>query len=182
MKITGGVYRGRNIKTPKGSMTRPTSAMIREVIFNILAHDVADAAFLDLFAGSGSVGLEAFSRGAETVTFVENHKATAAIIKENLQTFGVTEDYLILPAAATSALEKFKREKRIFDIIFLDPPFADEISYEQVLDNLADIVNDTGVIIAQHDKRLKLREEYTRIEQARTKIIGDNGLTFYKKK
>ena len=104
-----------------------------------------------------------------------------SIIKENLQTFGVTEDYLILPATATSALEKFKREKRIFDIIFLDPPFADALAYKQVLSSLSEIITDNGVIIAQHDKRLKLSEEYENIEQTRTKVIGDNGLTFYKK-
>jgi len=180
MKITGGKFRSRNIKTPKGTVTRPTSAMLREVIFNILSNDTHDAAFLDIFAGSGSVGLEALSRGASHASFVENNKAAASIIKENLAIFDIAHDAVVLPTTARAAIEKFKREGTIFDIIFLDPPFSDLAAYTDTLNLLSDILSPNGTIIAQHDKRAELSDSYLKIEKVRIKNIGDNSLSFYK--
>lgn len=181
MRITAGDYRGRTLKTPKGDATRPTSGLVRETLFNILARDIPDARILDLFAGSGSVGLEALSRGAAHATFVENARPALGCLRENIAALGVADRATVLPHPAVRALAELAVDRITFDVIFLDPPFADAPAYLAVLDAVAvtGLLAPGGVLVAQHDTRLPLPEQVKTLTRTRQQKLGDNTLTFY---
>ncbi|MHB9024301.1 MAG: 16S rRNA (guanine(966)-N(2))-methyltransferase RsmD [Armatimonadota bacterium] len=181
MRITGGQFRGRNLHAPKGAATRPTSGMVRESLFNILAAHVPESRFLDLFAGCGSVGLEARSRGAAQVILVENARPALACLQKNVAMLAAGEDVTILPIPAARALEGFAKRGAQFDIIFLDPPFADTQAYLTVLEAIAagNLPAPDALLIAQHDVRLMLPEEVDGLIRYRVHPIGDNALSFY---
>lgn len=124
MRITGGVAKGRPIKAPPGQRTRPTLARVREAIFDILGAAVGEASFLDLFAGSGSVGLEALSRGAARVLFVEIRPENCALIRANLRSLGLGEGASIWCLDALKAVRRLAAKGEKFDIIFADPPYG----------------------------------------------------------
>jgi len=182
MRISGGQFRGRMLKTPKGEATRPTSGMVRETLFNILAAEIPGARVLDLFAGSGSVGLEALGRGAAHATLVEHARSALACLKENIAALGVADAMTVLPIPVVRALDTLARQDVEFDLIFLDPPFADAAAYQQVLRILATstLLAEEGVIVAQHDRRLPLPDEVGSLKRTRLKEIGDNALSFYR--
>ncbi len=122
MRITGGQYRSRALKAPKGSLTRPTSDRVREALFSILGPRAAARRVLDLYAGTGALGLEALSRGAESVVFVERSKEALAALRANVEALG-----LVARACVASAVERAARdlEGERFDLVFADPPYAD---------------------------------------------------------
>ena len=130
MRITGGEHRGRILKTPKGGM-RPTQDMVRSALFSMFASEIPGCVFMDMFAGSGAVGLEAVSRGAQKVVFVENHKRTALIIKQNISMLGVTDCKVFSTCALKFAKNNVTGNK--YDIIFADPPYADKCGDESLL-------------------------------------------------
>jgi len=181
MRITSGIYKGRVLKTPKVEATRPTSGLVRETLFNILAHDIPEARVLDLFAGSGSVGLEALSRGAKHATFVEKARPALACLRENIATLGVAEETAVLPYPVERVLTELSRADESFDIIFLDPPFADVEAYARTLAAVSenDLLAPDGILVAQHDARLPLPEEAGRLKRFRLQKIGDNALSMY---
>lgn len=123
MHIIGGLYRNRRLATPKGELTRPTSSRLRESLFNICQSYIEGARFLDLFAGSGAIGFEALSRGANHVLFVENRKEALSCIKSNIKELKVENQANILAGDVFQMLEHLKRKKETFDIIFADPPY-----------------------------------------------------------
>jgi len=183
MRIASGRFRGRIIKTPKGEATRPTSGIVRETLFNILAHDIPEARVLDLFAGSGSVGLEAVSRGAASVTFVEQARPALACLRENIALLAIVGEATILPCAVDRALAALVSAGAIFDIIFLDPPFAATEAYAHTLAAVADtaLLAHDGLLIAQHDARLTLPETVGALCRYRRQKIGDNALSLYRR-
>lgn len=124
LTIIGGSLRSRALKSPKKGQTRPTTALVRKAVFDRLAPDIEGAFFLDLFAGSGAMGLEALSRGACHATFVENNKEAILCIKENLNTFDLSTKAHLLTYDVKKALETLYKKKVIFDIIYCDPPYA----------------------------------------------------------
>lgn len=183
MRISAGEFRGRILKTPKGEATRPTSGMIRETLFNILNPIIADSRFLDLFAGCGSVGLEALSRGAASATFVEKGRPALDCLRSNILQLGVEEYAVVLPYAVDRALDYVtKAAEQQFDIIFLDPPFHDEQAYLTVLRKISSstILAPAGIVVAQHAPRVHLPESMGRLERYRERAIGDNVLSFYR--
>jgi 16S rRNA (guanine966-N2)-methyltransferase len=123
MNIISGTYKNRKIRVPKGSETRPTSSRLRETLFNICQGYVEDTDFLDLFAGSGAVGLEALSRGAKNAIFVDSSTESIRCIKDNVALLGVEKASEIFHADVFKALEMLKRHKKQFDIIYADPPY-----------------------------------------------------------
>jgi 16S rRNA (guanine966-N2)-methyltransferase len=134
LKITGGEFRGRLIDAPKGSATRPTLEKLRKTLFDICQMTIEDATILDLFSGSGALGIEALSRNAQSVTFVESHKMAFDTIKSNLQLLKVTDKARLLPIDVFKALDRLDAENQSFDFIFIDPPYAkskDEISLSE---------------------------------------------------
>jgi 16S rRNA (guanine(966)-N(2))-methyltransferase RsmD len=181
MRITSGIYRGRVLKTPKGEATRPTSGLVRETLFNILARDIPDACVLDLFAGSGSVGLEALSRGAAHATFVEKARPALACLRENIAALGVSEETTVFPYPVDRALEQLSHAGNSYDLIFLDPPFADAEAYTRTLATVtdSDLLAPYGVLVAQHDVRLSLPDHADQLERYRLQKIGDNALSLY---
>ncbi len=126
LRIVGGQFRGRTLKSPKGDQTRPTTSMAREAVFNICQEWVPGARFLDLFAGSGAMGLEAISRGASFATFIEKNKHAAQCIRENAELLQIQEQTQILAIDAALALPKLLSP---YDLIYIDPPYEKETAH-----------------------------------------------------
>lgn len=120
LRIVGGKFKGRALKAPKGAATRPTQGMLREAVFNICQSEVTGGAFLDLFAGSGAMGLEAISRGAAHATLVEKDRHAIAAIRENIASLQVESETSLMTCSAEAAI---KRLSSPFDIIYIDPPY-----------------------------------------------------------
>ncbi len=120
LRIIGGKYKGRVLHTPKTKTTRPTQGMLREALFNICQAEIEGACFLDLYAGSGSVGFEALSRGASHVTFVEKNREALLSIKKNEELLNVSSQITLFPTEAIAALKKMKGP---FDLVYIDPPY-----------------------------------------------------------
>src|SRR5206468_11351664 len=137
MRVIPGTYRSRILNSLKGLALRPTSDRLRESLFNVLAPSIAGSRFVDLFAGTGANGIEALSRGAAEVVFIENHAPAAALIRKNLDSLGIRSGFTVLPVDVVRGLEmlasKVKGAKSEFNFIFLDPPCAAAADYERVL-------------------------------------------------
>jgi 16S rRNA (guanine966-N2)-methyltransferase len=184
MRIIAGKYRGRKLKSPRSLQTRPTSDRLRETLFNILAPRISGARFLDLCAGSGAVGVEALSRGAAHVTFVDRSRKMHALIETNLKSLDVSDEEI--EVASKEALEflrrRMKSEEVPFDIIFFDPPYA--MDYEDVLDYIGEhatrMLSAGGVMIVEHHRKKELKEEFGALRRDRMLKQGDSCLSFYK--
>jgi 16S rRNA (guanine966-N2)-methyltransferase len=127
LRIIGGTFRGRLLKTPKGDKTRPTLAILRKAVFDILQTQIEDTCVLDLYAGSGAMGLEALSRGARHATFVETHRDAFRCIEENTRLLDVQDQCTLLSYDVLLALKKMAKEARHYDIVYADPPYAPAI-------------------------------------------------------
>jgi 16S rRNA (guanine(966)-N(2))-methyltransferase RsmD len=183
MRIIAGKFRSRQLKSLKGLALRPTSDMLRETLFNILGPRVQGSRFLDLFAGTGAVGIEAISRGAISAVFVENHPAAVRLIRENLASLEIKSEARIIATAAASALEKLHKDRAaVFDFIFLDPPYANKNDYESAFHSLegSSLLAESTIVIAEHHKKSPLPKSIGRLEQFRTLTQGDATLTFYR--
>lgn len=123
MYVIAGRFGRRHLVTPKGSQTRPSAARLREALFSICQNSIEGACFLDLFAGSGAIGIEALSRGAHSSVFVENHRDSMAAIRQNIQTLGLDKETRCIHGDVFSALQKLEKENCSFDIIYADPPY-----------------------------------------------------------
>ena len=162
---------------------RPTSDQMRQTLFDVLGPKVRGSRFLDAYAGSGAVGLEAFSRGARTVVFVENHRAAVELIERNLKALGgASEAVRVLSCQVATGLERLAREDAQFEYVFLDPPYADVAEYHRVLRGLSrsPVVAPESVIIAEHSRHMRLEPSYGRLEQVRLLRHGDSQLAFYR--
>jgi 16S rRNA (guanine966-N2)-methyltransferase len=177
MRVTGGTGRGRRLKVPTGSSVRPTSDKVKQALFNILGDRVDGSAFLDLFAGAGGIGIEALSRGAERVVFVDASRDSQNSIKQNLDQTGFGGRAEVVLSKAASFLEK---PSGPYDIVFLDPPYADEMAplLEQV--GQAGILKPDSVIIAEHFKKQPSPERAGNLLLYRQAKYGDTVLAFYK--
>jgi 16S rRNA (guanine966-N2)-methyltransferase len=181
MRVAGGELGGRKLQTPRGSATRPTSDMVRQVLANILAPRLPGCRFLDLFAGSGAVGIEAISRGATTATFIEDARPALACLRENVTALGLGDRTTIFAQPVARALPKLARDGAAFDVIFLDPPFADAAAYSTTLTAISQggLLAPDGLVVIQHDSHTHLPETVGTLIRTRERRVGDNGLTFY---
>jgi len=150
MRIIAGALKGRRLQAPRWEGLRPTSDKLRETIFNVLAHRVAGARVLDGYAGTGGLGIEALSRAAASVTFIESDRRAQALILENLTRCGLTNGYTILRTSMARGLETLKTAAR-FDIVLLDPPYAAPI--DGALAGVDAIVAEGGVVVLEHSRR-----------------------------
>jgi 16S rRNA (guanine966-N2)-methyltransferase len=188
MRVIAGTYRSRQLKSLNTPNLRPTSDRLRETLFNVLHQRMPGAHFLDLFAGTGAVGIEALSRGAQEVVFVENHPPAARLIRENLTSLGIKSGVTVLQLDALAALEKIQQRQKdapfAFDFIFLDPPYAAAEQYLQVMAFLAGavFVSPDTVVIAEHTRKLELPEEFGTLERLRVLKQGDAVLSFYRRR
>jgi 16S rRNA (guanine(966)-N(2))-methyltransferase RsmD len=186
MRVIAGTYRSRILKSLKGLALRPTSDRLRETLFNVLGPTVAGARFLDLFAGTGAIGIEALSRGAKEVVFIENHAPAAKLIRQNLESLEIRSGFTVLPLDALRGLAMLASRKRPselgFDAIFLDPPYAAAEEYARVLDFLGstELLAPGGMVIAEHRRSFNLREEAGALGRFRVLKQGDAALSFYR--
>lgn len=182
MRVISGICGGRKLKAPKGLKTRPTTDKIKQAIFNKLQLDEIGEV-LDLFAGSGGMGIEFLSRGAEKVVFVDGDFNSIKIIKENLSDIGLEENAEVYKNDVFRAVSILGQKRRKFDYIFLDPPYENgfvpkalEMIYEK------NLLKDSGMIIAEHEKFLDLTEMELSFEIETVKKYGDTIITFLKNK
>jgi 16S rRNA (guanine(966)-N(2))-methyltransferase RsmD len=165
------------LKTPSWNGLRPTSDKLRETLFNILAPRVADARVLDAYAGTGAIGIEALSRGAASVTFIERDRRAQELIAANLAHCAVENGYAIIRASVARALADLIAADAWFDIVLLDPPYdvrADEEAFA-----LANVVAPGGVLVLEHAKRRPPPDSFGRLMRSRDVTSGDSALTFY---
>jgi 16S rRNA (guanine966-N2)-methyltransferase len=185
MRIIAGKYRSRILKSLKGLALRPTSDRLRETLFNILGPGVVGSRFLDVFAGTGAVGIEALSRSAADVTFIENHAPAAKLIRQNLDSLQITTGYTILAADALTALQKLAARHTPstppFDFVFVDPPYANHIDYARTLEFLAtaNFLAPDALFIFEHHHKFQLPEQFDRLRRTRVLKQGDATLSFY---
>jgi 16S rRNA (guanine966-N2)-methyltransferase len=186
MRVISGKYRGRPLRSLRGAEIRPTSDRLRETLFNVLTagnpQALESTVWLDLFAGTGAVGIEALSRGARQAYFVEASADAAKLIEQNLQSLGIEEGYKILRDDLTGVVWRLQREHFVADVVFLDPPYRMRHSYEETLTVLAgsSLVWAMSLVIAEHEKTFDLGDEFGALRRTRKLMQGNTALSFYR--
>lgn len=173
MRVIAGEFRSRVLKSLPGVDVRPTPDRLREALFSILAPRIEGALFVDLYAGTGAVGIEALSRGAARAVFVENNYDAVAVIRENLKSLGLENRARVWQGRATNVIPKMETA----GIVFLDPPYHLKDEYERSLNLLAD--EPPQLTIVQHDSRFAIAENYGVLNRTRVLKQGDNTLSFF---
>jgi len=180
MRVIGGTYRSRRLIAPRGLATRPSSDRLRETLFNILAPRIEGAVFADLYAGSGAVGIEALSRGARLVYFVDRAPPAMAAVRANLAALEIDSGFQIEFSSVSAALRRLAEPS---EIIFMDPPWAAEDDYASTLadiDQGADsLLTPAGIVVAEHSRKAPLNECYGALRRYRVLEQGDAALSFY---
>jgi 16S rRNA (guanine(966)-N(2))-methyltransferase RsmD len=177
MRVIAGRLRGRRLDPPSWKGLRPSSDRLRETLFNVLGPMGESARVLDLCAGTGAVGIEALSRGARHVTFVDADPRACRLIARNLAACGVTGGYTIVPAGIDEAIGGLPGD---FDLVFLDPPYADP-GFERWLPLAASQVADNGVLVVEHARRRVPGPSAGSLPRTRTLASGDSALSFYRR-
>ncbi len=173
MRVIAGEFRSRKLLSVEGLDTRPTSDRLRETLFNVLQGEVEGSVFVDAYAGTGAVGIEALSRGAKQVVFIEKHREAVAVIEQNLASLKVGSRARVVKGAVALQLAGISA-----DIVFLDPPYTKEREYGAALEILGE--NPPGLAIVQHSVRFALLDEYGRLRRTRSLKQGENALSFYR--
>jgi 16S rRNA (guanine(966)-N(2))-methyltransferase RsmD len=186
MRVIAGEYRRRTLRSLPGLEIRPTSDRLRETLFNILSagnpEALARSTWLDLYAGTGAVGIEALSRGAQKVYFVESSKAAADVIAANLKSLGIAGGFQIVRADVARSLRQLEAAGASADFVFLDPPYVMQDEYTKTLTALAEskLLRQQSVVIAEHEKRFDPGENFAELRRYRKLVQGDTALTFYR--
>ena len=173
MRVIAGEFRSRRLKSVPGLETRPTPDRLRETLFDVLAPRIQGATFLDVYAGTGAVGIEALSRGARRCIFVEKNRAAAAVIRDNLIALGLENRAEVYTSKAGPVLERVTA-----DIVFLDPPYELDKEYDAAL-GLLGAKAGPQLVIAQHESRRSLPEQAGALGRYRVLKQGNNSLSFY---
>lgn len=181
LRVIAGSAKGRQLNTLRTLALRPTPDRVREALFNILGVQIVDAAVLDLFAGSGAIGLEALSRGADAATFVEAHEPACRLIARNLRRCGLDEQATIHCRDVLQAIPALVSRRQHFDVIWLDPPYQTPL-VEDALRRLGDgrLLGDDGQVIAEHFFKRALPEHMGRLQRTRVVRFGDVALSFFR--
>ena len=186
MRVIAGKFRGRNLKSPPSLKVRPTSDRLRETLFNVIAPRIEGARFLDLCAGSGAVGIEAISRGATHATFVDQSRKMCALIASNLELCRISaaESSVVTMKASEFLRSWAKKSRESWDIVFFDPPYADD--YQDLLSlfapETATLLAETGLLVVEHHHKKPLPDELENIQRQRILKQGDSALSFYGQK
>lgn len=171
MRVIAGEFRSRRLKTLPGLETRPTPDRLRETLFNILAPRIERTVFLDAYAGTGAVGIEALSRGASRAIFVERSRAAVEVIRDNLDKLGLRSRAEVYVGKTQTVLQRVKA-----DIFFLDPPYELTGEYEAALSVLS---SEKALVVVQHARKLNLKNSYGVLRLTRSVTQGNNALSFY---
>ena len=186
MRVIAGKYRSRPLRSLRGMDIRPTSDRLRETLFNVLMAGnpaaLEGSVWLDLFAGTGAVGIEALSRGAKEVYFVENAAAAADVIRDNLQSLGIRDGFKLLQEELPRAFWRMERQHVAADVVFIDPPYLMKDAYTSTLRALVDssLVWAMSVVIAEHEKKFDPGEEFGPLRRFRKLAQGSAALSFYR--
>jgi 16S rRNA (guanine966-N2)-methyltransferase len=186
MRVIAGKYRSRQLRSLKGMALRPTSDRLRETLFNVIGSRIEGTRFVDAFAGTGAVGIEALSRGACDLIFIEKHAPAAALIKKNLDSLEIREHARVLCVDAVHGLEILHRESAAPEsaptIVFLDPPYGNIEDYDRVLSFLgfATLLSEGSLVIAEHRRNFELPEMAGKLHRVRVLRQGDAVLSFYR--
>ena len=187
MRVIAGTYKSRILRNLKGLALRPTSDRLRETLFNVLAPTITGTRFIDVFAGTGAIGIEALSRGAAEVVFIENHAPAVTLIRRNLESLDITTGATVLAVDALRGLAMLAARGSSgapgFGCIFLDPPYAAAEDYSRVLEFLgaADLLAPAGIVIAEHRRNFDLPEAPGALKRFRVLKQGDAALSFYRR-
>lgn len=186
MRVIAGKYRSRPLSSLPGMDVRPTADRLRETLFNVLTAGnpaaLEGSVWLDLYAGTGAVGIEALSRGARYVYFVESSEKAAELIRKNLQSLGISNGFEILRQDVDRALRLLEARGMAADFIFLDPPYRLQNAYRQTLSTLGDLtLTNPATVIAEHEKKFDPGGAFGALVRFRTLLQGDAGLSFYRK-
>jgi 16S rRNA (guanine966-N2)-methyltransferase len=177
MRVIAGGLKGRRLKAPTWDGLRPTSDRLRETLFNILGGEVVGARVLDGYAGTGAIGIEALSRGAAWVVFVERDRRAADLVEENLRHCGVSEGYAIIRADLDRATGPFGPQP--FDLILLDPPYA-VTDMERAIAHAGEWLSREGLLVYEHARRTTSPTRAGALARVRTVMSGDSALSFYR--
>lgn len=176
MRVITGSARGRRLAAPTGMDVRPTADKVKEAVFSVVQFDLAGSAVLDLFAGSGQLGIEALSRGANSCVFVDSSRVSVETAKENIAAAGFKNEATVM----TSDAEQYLRMcRQAFDIAFIDPPYRKGL-IEKVMPLLEGHMSDRGIALCEHEKGLTLPESFGRLAKRKTYRYGKTEVTLYK--
>jgi 16S rRNA (guanine966-N2)-methyltransferase len=186
MRVIAGLYRSRRLQSLPGMDLRPTSDRLRETLFDVLTAGNRDAlagtVWLDLYAGTGAVGIEALSRGASMVYFVESSAKREELIQRNLRSLGIESGFHVLRQDAGHSLRQLAQQARQADFFFLDPPYCMQDAYQKTLTGIADspLLRGNSIVIAEHDRKFDPGEVIRRLQRYRKLEQGDAVLSFYR--
>lgn len=180
MRIITGIAKGRIIKAPEGKNTRPTSDRVKQALFNIISKEIYGSKVLDLFSGTGNLGLEALSRGAEFCTFVENNNATYKILSSNIENLGFLSKSELYKGDAFNVLKILKKANKKYDIIFLDPPYSMEL-VEKSIKEISELMllEEGGIIVSECDENDIIPERINDIKIFRSEKYGRTKIYFW---
>jgi len=188
MRVIAGEYRRRILRSLPGTEIRPTADRLRETLFNVLCSGdpaaLEGSTWLDLYAGTGAVGIEALSRGARMVHFVESSKPAAELIAGNLKSLSIVRGFQVVRVDAGKALRQLDAAGSTLDFIFLDPPYAMQEVYAKTLAALAEskLLHERSIVIAEHEKKFDPGEVYAKLRRYRKLVQGDAALSFYRRR
>jgi len=182
MRISAGEHRGRRLQSVKGKATRPTSDLLRQAVFNVLGPRVQEARVLDLCAGTGSVGLEALSRGAATATFVERDRRAVGTLRSNLALLHLTARARAIAGDVLQAMRRLREAGETFDCIFLDPPYTGDLVV-RCIETLADgaLLSENGALVTQAFHKTALPDQVGVLRRIWRRRYGESSLTVYSK-
>lgn len=180
LSVIGGLAKGRRLASLHGRRMRPTSGLVREALFDILGSDVEGCRFLDVFAGTGAVGIEALSRGAERLTAIENHPAAVRILTRNLEVCGFRPQAEVIHFDAVDALMMLNNRNQLFDLVFLDPPYGDPEGLKALMTVAKYPVAAPGALVVfEHFHKEEPGQAFGRLSRHRIERWGDTCLSFY---
>jgi len=181
MRVIAGIYGSRRIASGRGMELRPTSDRLRETLFDILQGRIEGSYFVDGYAGTGAVGIEAASRGASDVAFLEKHRASIVLIRKNLESLGIRDGVEVIPGDVCRGLATLASRGVPADILFFDPPYAEKQEYARVLEALAGsaLVAEDTLIIFERTRKMAMPAEFGPLRRTRTVVQGDAALDFY---
>jgi 16S rRNA (guanine(966)-N(2))-methyltransferase RsmD len=184
MRVIAGTYRSRQLLAPRGMQTRPTSDRLRETLFNILAPRIDGSRFIDLYAGTGAVGIEALSRGASHVWFAENAEPALASLRQNLSALKIGRGFTLEDRGVGAMLQRLGKLPEPVDLVYLDPPYEAEDEYSGTLNFFGSVRGRTilaphALVIAEHGSKAKLAMRYGALEHTRLLKQGDAALSFF---
>ena len=182
MKVISGNLKGRKLTVPRGHKVRPTGARVKEALFSIIGQSIIGADVLDLFSGTGNIGIEALSRGANSSLFIENDPKTLLILEKNIRELSLSERSKVIKLDVSRGLKLLHKRGVKFDIIFIDPPYI----YPKIWDILSavskyDILKEDGLVVWEHGSKKIQKPRYGNLKMIETKKYGDTGITFFTK-